>query len=118
MPRMLKVAPCTVGRKVSSPNFFSLIGYYYFLQLWGNTARTVSSAVTFEVDFMEEKVRDFGGPRKEWIRHMNFAIKEKYFDQGLREHISDDYFCVGIMMDIVLLQNGQLTTFLPVNFIE
>ena len=32
-PRMLKVAPCTVGRAVSSPNFFGLMCYYYFVQL-------------------------------------------------------------------------------------
>ena len=27
-PRMLKVAPCTVGRTVVRPNIFGLIGYY------------------------------------------------------------------------------------------
>ena len=70
--------------------------------------------ITFEVDFMGEKARDLGGPRKEWIRLMNLAIKEKYFHHGLREHLSDDYFYVGIMMG-ALLQNGQLPTFLPVN---
>ena len=74
--------------------------------------------ITFEVDFMGEKARDLGGPRKEWIRLMNLAIKEKYFDRGLREHLSDDYFYVGIMMGIALLQNGQLPTFLPINVIE
>ena len=26
---MLKVAPCTVGRTVLSPNFFGLMGYHY-----------------------------------------------------------------------------------------
>ena len=74
--------------------------------------------ITFEVDFMGEKARDLGGPRKEWIRLMNLAVKEKYFDHGLREHLSDDYFYVGIMMGIALLQNGQLPTFLPINVIE
>ena len=37
--------------------------------------------------------------------------KEKYFDHGLKEHISDDYFCVGIMLGIALLQNEHLPTF-------
>ena len=74
--------------------------------------------ITFEVDFMGEKARDLGGPRKEWIRLMNLAIKEKYFDHGLREHLSDDYFYVGIMMGIALLQNGQLPTFLPISVID
>ena len=67
---------------------------------------------------MGEKARDLGGPRKEWIRLMNLAIKEKYFDNGLREHLSDDYFNVGIMKGIALLQIGQLPTFLPADVIE
>ena len=67
---------------------------------------------------MGEKARDLGGPRKEWIRLMNLAIKEKLFDHGPREHLSDDYFYVGIMMGIALLQNGQLPTFLPINGID
>ena len=32
-PRMLKVAPSTVGRAVSSPNSFGLMCYFYFVQL-------------------------------------------------------------------------------------
>ena len=67
---------------------------------------------------MGEKARDLGGPRKEWIRLMSLAIKEKYFDNGLGENLSDHYFNVGIMMGIALLRNGQLPTFLPVNVIE
>ena len=31
--------------------------------------------ITFEVDFMGKKARDLGGPRKEWIRLMNLAVK-------------------------------------------
>lgn len=49
---------------------------------------------------------------------MNLAIKEKYFDHGLRQYLADDYYYVGIMMGIALLQNGQLPTFLPLNLIE
>lgn len=67
---------------------------------------------------MAEKARDMGGPRKELIYLMNLAIKENYFAQGLREHTSDDYFCVDIIMGIALPQNGQLPTFLLVNVIE
>ena len=43
--------------------------------------------ITFEVDFMGEKARDLRGPRKEWIRLMNLAIKEKYFDHGVESQI-------------------------------
>lgn len=32
--------------------------------------------LTFQVDFMGEECVDQGGPRKEWIRLMNQAIKE------------------------------------------
>ena len=74
--------------------------------------------LTFEVDFKGEKAKDLGGPRKEWIRLMNLAIKEKYFDHGLRQYLADDYYYVGIMVGIALLQNGQLPTFLPLNLIE
>ncbi|XP_048585046.1 uncharacterized protein LOC116620729 isoform X2 [Nematostella vectensis] len=56
--------------------------------------------------------KDLGGPRKEWIRLMNCAIKEKYFDQGLRQYLSDDHYYVGIMIGIALLRNGQLPAFM------
>jgi len=74
--------------------------------------------ITFEVDFMGEKAKDLGGPRKEWIRLINVAIKEKYFDNGLREYLCDDYYYVGIMMGIALFQNGQLPNFMPVDITE
>ena len=74
--------------------------------------------ITFEVDFIGELARDLGGPRKEWIRLMNAAIKNKYFDNGLREYLADDYYHVGIMIGIALLQNGQLPTFMPSDVIE
>ena len=74
--------------------------------------------ITFEVDFMGEMASDLGGPRKEWIRHVNRAIKEKYFDHGLLYHCANDYFFVGLMMGIALLQNGQLPRFLPEDIIS
>ena len=66
---------------------------------------------TFQVDFMGEECVDQGGPRKEWIRLMNQAIKEKYFDHGLRPLLAQDYYFVGVMMAVALLQNGQLPVF-------
>ena len=74
--------------------------------------------LTFAVDFMGEQARDLGGPRKEWIRLMNNAIKEKYFNNGLRVHLADDYYYVGAMIAIALLQNGQLPTYMPSDVIE
>jgi hypothetical protein len=73
--------------------------------------------ITFEVDFMGEMASDLGGLRKEWIRHVNRAIKEKYFDHRLLDFCPNDYFFVGLMMGIALLQNGQLPKFLPEDII-
>lgn len=74
--------------------------------------------LTFEVDFMGEMARDLGGPRKEWIRLMNIEIKDKYFDKGLREQLSSDYYHVGTMIGIALLQNGQLPCYMPLDVID
>jgi hypothetical protein len=68
--------------------------------------------LTFKVGFMGEDVVDLGGPRRDWIRLVNREIKEKYFDQGLRQYLAKDYFYVGIMMAIAMLQNGQLPAFI------
>ena len=67
---------------------------------------------------MGELARDLGGPRKEWIRLMNMAIKDKDFNKGLREHLADDYCYVGVMMGIALLQNGQLRCYMPLDAID
>ena len=67
---------------------------------------------TFQVDFMGEESVDFGGPRKEWIRLMKHAIKKKYFEHGLRTLLAPDYFFVGVMIAVAILQNGQLPAFL------
>ena len=69
--------------------------------------------ITFEVQFYGEQAVDSGGPRKEWLRLCNQNIKLKYFDNGLKEHLSEDYFYVGQLISIVLLQNGQLPVYIP-----
>lgn len=70
--------------------------------------------ITFEVDFMGEIAQDLGGPRKEWIRLMNAALKAKYFDNGLKEFLSEQYYFVGVMVGVALLQNGQIP-YLPLD---
>ena len=45
--------------------------------------------------FLFQKANDCGGPRKEFFREILWAIKEKYFDHGLRDHLSADYKLVG-----------------------
>ena len=42
---------------------------------------------------------------------MNQSIKEKYFDHGLRPLLAQDYYFVGVMMAVAMLQNGQLPVF-------
>lgn len=49
---------------------------------------------------------------------MNHAMKEKYFANGLREFLADDYFFVGVMIGIARLKNGQLPCFLPLHVID
>lgn len=66
---------------------------------------------TFQVDFMGEERVDNGGPRREWIRLMKQAIKEKNLNHGLRSLFAQDYFYAEIMIAVVLLQNGQLPVF-------
>ena len=39
---------------------------------------------------------------------MNRKIKDKYFDNGLRQCLSKDYFYVGVMVGVMILQNGQM----------
>ena len=69
--------------------------------------------ITFEVQFYGEEAEDRGGPRKEWIRLCNQKIQLKYFEQGLKKHLASDYFYVGQMAAIALLQNGQLPVYFP-----
>ena len=63
---------------------------------------------TFNVDFMAEESVDYGGPRKEWIELCNREIHRIYFESGLRESLSEDYFFVEIMVALAFIQNGPL----------
>ena len=47
---------------------------------------------------MGEEFVDVGGPRRTWIRLVNREMKAKYFNNGLRQYLSQDYFYVGIMI--------------------
>lgn len=74
--------------------------------------------VTFEVQFYGEQAVDSRGPRKEWIRLCNQKIRDTYFDNGLKEHMSEDYFYIGQMVCIALLQNGQLPVYIPEEILQ
>lgn len=74
--------------------------------------------ITFEIDFMGELAQDLGGPRLEWLESMNKEIKSKYFEHGFREQLCEDYYYVGIMCTIALLQNGQSPRIFPLEVLE
>ena len=61
---------------------------------------------------MGEDSVDLGGPRKEWIRLLNSEINTNYFNHGLRPLLVKEYFSIGQIFAIPLLQNGQVPSFL------
>lgn len=68
--------------------------------------------ITLEVSFYGESAQDYGGPRREFFRICLQEIKAKYFDNGFREHLADDYTTVGLIMALSILQNGAIPRFL------
>ncbi|KAK3101168.1 hypothetical protein FSP39_001460 [Pinctada imbricata] len=73
---------------------------------------------TLEVQFYNEVAVDNGGPRKEFFRLCMQEIKEKYFDNGLRELISDQYIFVGKLFALSIVQNGTIPAFLQAEVIQ
>jgi len=61
--------------------------------------------LTLEVCFYGEGTVDAGGLRREFFRLCLQQIKNDYFDNGLKEHLSDDYYFAGIVMALNVLQN-------------
>ena len=49
---------------------------------------------------------------------MNRQIKDKYFDNGLRQYLSKDYYYVGVMVGVAMLQNGQMPAFIDDSIIQ
>eukprot|EP00794_Sanderia_malayensis_P006638 gene6638-7386_t len=66
----------------------------------------------FQVQFYGEEAADSGGPRREWICLCNQKIKEKYFDAGLKDFLSDDYYLVWQMAAIAFTQ-GEIPRYFP-----
>ena len=65
----------------------------------------INLRLTLEISFYGEKARDAGGPRKEFFRLCFEEIKEKYFENGLRELVAEEYEYVGVIMALSILQN-------------
>ena len=74
-------------------------------------AMKVDPRLTLEVSFYGENAQDFGGPRKEFFNLAVGEIKAKYFDNGWREHLAEDYEMVGLILAMSMLQNGILPKF-------
>ena len=59
----------------------------------------------------EVEVQDYGGPRKEFFRLCLRDIKATNFDNGLKDHLADDYSTIGLIMSLSILQNGSIPRF-------
>eukprot|EP00794_Sanderia_malayensis_P012463 gene12462-13751_t len=68
--------------------------------------------ITLEVQFYDEQAKDYGGPRKEFFLMMMREIREKYFQNGLRQAFRDDYRKIGISFGLSILQNGKVLQFM------
>ena len=69
--------------------------------------------ITFEVDFIH--ICDLA---RCCIHFVKVAMNENDFNKGLGKYLADDYYKVGIMISIALLQNGRLPKFVPPNVIQ
>lgn len=117
--RKLDVSAADVSAEADKPTNYICVDRGNILNTTFAELQSIENfSITFEVDFKDEIAKDYGGPRKEWICLMNAAMKEKYFDKGLREFLSIEYVYVGVMIGIALLQNGQLPSFLPHDICE
>jgi len=67
--------------------------------------------LTLSVGFYGECAEDYGGPRKEFFRLCLRDIKATYFDNGLKDHLANDYSTIGLIMALSTLQNGSIPRF-------
>lgn len=72
----------------------------------------IDPRLTLQVSFYGEVATDMGGPRREFFRLCMQEIKTKYFDNGFKEPLADDYTVVGLIMALSILQNGTIPRFL------
>lgn len=74
--------------------------------------------LTLAVGFYGESAEDYGGQRKEFFRLCLREIKAKYFDNGLKDHLSNDYSTIGLIMVLSTLQNGSIPRFLKEDHLQ
>ena len=63
------------------------------------------------VRFYGELASDLGGPRREFFMLCLIELQSKYFDNGLRDYMSNDYEIVGLIIGLSMLQNGRVPHF-------
>ena len=68
--------------------------------LWGDKAGCFEKPIMGKRP--DQQAQDYGGPRKEFFRLVLLEIKEKYFDNGLRELLAEEYTSVGTIMGIII----------------
>lgn len=68
--------------------------------------------ICLSVQFYGELAEDYGGPRKEFFQQIIREIKEKYFDCEINLFPLSDYYDIGIVFGLSLLQNGPFPQFL------
>ena len=74
--------------------------------------------LTLSVGFYGESAEDYGGPRKEFFRLCLREIRAKYFDNGLKGHLANDYTAIGLIMALSTLQNGSIPRFLKEDHLQ
>ena len=74
--------------------------------------------LTLEVSFYGELASDLGGPRREFFMLCLREIQSKYFDNGLRDYMSNDYEIVGLIIGLSMLQNGRVPHFMTEDIIN
>ena len=69
----------------------------------------IHECITQYVTSYSQNAVDLGGPRKEFFRLVLLEIKEKYFDDGIRDLLATDYKIVGIIFGLSLSHNDLLS---------
>ena len=101
-----------------STNYISVDRSRLLESTWAELKYVDDFRITFEIDYMGELAEDLGGPRLEWLESMNKEMQSKYFEHGFREQLCEEYYYVGIMCTVALLQNGQTPRIFPSEVLE
>ena len=74
--------------------------------------------LTLAVGFYGECAEDYGGPRKEFFCLCLRDIKAKHFDNGLKDHLANDYSTIGLIMALSILQYDSIPRFVKEDHLQ